>query len=525
MATDIQEALTAAGAAPLVSKRISPVLLEYQRRYAPLVAALPSTKWDSTVYYFNKRVSLPGGGFVTDGGAYNQGNPSTSNYNQENFQIRLLQSIGAVTGYAQAVTTNLIGDLRAREIEGAARGLYWDMETALLWGSESATQAGAAPQFDGLDVICSSFSNTTYSTSASPNPGVGGGAIDNWNGSYGSVGWGGSNANKWIDGQDQNAIDAAGASLALGGLDLIIDLVESNVAEPVENSEWMFLMSPSANSRLSQLLVNQQRFVDEVQIASGLIVPSYRGIPIVKTSFLSPRTNVFGNITCAASSNTAAGTPALTASTAYHYRVSAIMSRFGEIQASADATATTGSSSTLAIDVTLPSSLVGPEGSKPTHYKVFRGSSSTNQTLAGMVDASYYDGNGVLRTTTHIIDSGTALAPYDGTNAPSSGSVGYFYPNANIKPLSGGAQSIYLMSRDPNFIVRPYVREMQPVNIYPTTASPDSLPFAFVADTTLAVRGPKYIGRLANVVAALDSTAGNGILPTTTSYSPNFIVD
>jgi len=524
MATDIQEALTAAGAAPLVSKRISPVLLEYQRRYAPLVASLPSTKWDSTVYYFNKRVTLPGGGFVQDGGAYNSGVPSTSNYNQENFQIRLLQSIGAVTGYAQAVTRNLIGDLRAREIEGAARGLYWDMETALLWGSEAATSAGAAPQFDGLDVICSAFSNTTYSTTAYPNSGVGGGAIDNWNGA-GPNGWAGAAGNKWIDGQDQNSINAAGGSLTLGVLDLVIDLVESNVAEPVENSEWMFLMSPSANSRLSQLLVNQQRFVDQVEIASGLIVPTYRGIPIVKTSFLSPRTNVFGTITASASSSTAAGTPALTASTAYHYRVSAVMSRFGEIQASADASATTGSSSTLAVDVTLPSSLVGPEGSKPTHYKVYRGSSSSNQTLVGMVDASYYDTNGVLRTTTHIIDSGTALAPYDGTNAPNSNTVGYFYPNSGMTPLGAGSQSIYLMSRDPNFIVRPYVREMQPVNIYPTTASPDSLPFAFVADTTLAIRAPKYIGRVANVVAALDSTAGNGILPTNNSYSPNFIVD
>ena len=43
--------------------------------------------------------------------------------------------------------------------------------------------------------------------------------------------------------------------------------------------------------------------------------------------------------------------------------------------------------------------------------------------------------------------------------------------------------------------------------------------------TTLAVRAPKYIGRLANVASALDSKAGNGILPTTTSYTPNFIVD
>jgi len=141
------------------------------------------------------------------------------------------------------------------------------------------------------------------------------------------------------------------------------------------------------------------------------------------------------------------------------------------------------------------------------------------------VDASYLDTNGVQRSTTHIVDSGTGLAPWDGTNAPNVSTVGYFYANSHIKPLSNGLQNIYLMSRDPNYIVRPFVREMQPVNIYPTTSSPDALPFAFVADTTLAVRAQKYIGRIANVVAALDSTAGNGILPTTTSYTPNFIVD
>mgnify|MGYP003348694454 CR=1 FL=1 len=150
MSNDLQEALTAAGAAALVQKHIDPVLLEYQRRYAPLVRALPSTKWGSTVYYFNKRTTLPQGGFVTDGGARPV---STSNYAQENFQIRLLQSVGAVTGYSQAVTADLIGDLRAREIEGAARGLYWDIETALLWGAEAPTNTGPYPQFDGLDVI------------------------------------------------------------------------------------------------------------------------------------------------------------------------------------------------------------------------------------------------------------------------------------------------------------------------------------------------------------------------------------
>ena len=208
MANDLEEALTAAGAAALVQKQIDPVLLEYQRRYAPLVRSLPTVKWGSTVYYFNKRTQLPTGGFVTDGGARSV---AVSNYAQENFQIRLLQSVGAVTGYSQAVTADLIGDLRAREIEGAARGLYWDMETAIIWGSEAPTANGPYPQFDGLDVICASF---TSASTGGPSQGVGGGTIDNYGGASGSAGWAGASYNPWTDGVDQNAINMAGGNLS-----------------------------------------------------------------------------------------------------------------------------------------------------------------------------------------------------------------------------------------------------------------------------------------------------------------------
>ena len=510
MSNDLQEALTAAGAAALVQKQIDPVLLEYQRRYAPLVRALPSTKWGSTVYYFNKRTTLPSGGFVTDGGARPV---STSNYAQENFQIRLLQSVGAVTGYSQAVTADLIGDLRAREIEGAARGLYWDIENALIWGAEAPTVAGPYPQFDGLDVIVSSFSS---SNTGGPNQGIGGGAIDNYGG---ASTWAGPAYNPWVDGVDQNAINFGGNSLSLGGLDLLIDLVESNVAEPIENAEWMFLMSPNANSRLSQLLINQQRFVDQVEIAAGLIVPTYRGVPIIKSSFLSPRTNQMGTVTGAAT-----GTGALTGS--YTYAVAPVIARFGEIQAAKTATLSP-SATACTLSFSTPT---GPEGSQPTHYKVYRASTAspanTAFTLLGIVDANFLDSTGNIWATTKIVDNGTTLICYNGSNAQASPTAAYAYSNTGMNPLtSNGEQSIYLMSRDANYITRPYVREMQPVNVYPTTASPDSLPFAFVADTTLAIRAPKYLGRLANVASALDSKAGNGVTPTSTSYTPNFIVD
>ena len=497
MSSDLQEALlTAGGAAALVAKHIDPVLLEYQRRYAPLVRALPSVKWGSTVYYFNKRTTLPQGGFVTDGGARPV---SSSNYAQENYQIRLLQSVGAVTGYAQAVTADLISDLRAREIEGAARGLYWDVETAVLWGAEAPTNAGPYPQFDGLDIICSQFSS---SSTGGPSTGIGGGTIDNYGG---ASTWAAPNYNPWTDGVDQNVINAAGATLTLGQLDYLIDMVESNVAEPVETSEWMFLMSPSANSRLAQLLVNQQRFVDQVEIAAGLMVPTYRGVPIVKSSFLAPRSNVMSTVTAAASS-TVAGT----LNAAVHYRVSAVMARFGEIQASADATCTPSTQSAK-LTFTPP---VGPEGAAATHYKVYRGSSSSNQTLLGIVDASFFDASGNTYATNTIYDTGSALVAANGATLIGSAPSSYFYGNSNMGVPTAGGQSIYLMSRDPNYIVRPYVREMQPVNVYPTTASPDSLPFAFVADTTLAVRGPKYMGRLYNTTASLDFTVGNGFTQT-----------
>ena len=512
MSNDLQEAiLSAGGAAALVQKQIDPVLLEYQRRYAPLVRALPSTKWGSTVYYFNKRTTLPSGGFVTDGGARPV---SSSNYAQENFQIRLLQSVGAVTGYSQAVTADLIGDLRAREIEGAARGLYWDMETAILWGAGTPTQAGPYPQFDGLDVIASSFSSAS---TGGPSAGIGGGSIDNYGG---ASTWAAPNYNPWTDTVDQNAINFGGNSLTLGGLDTLIDLVENNVAEPVENSEWMFLMSPAANSRLSQLLINQQRFVDQVEIAAGLIVPTYRGVPVVKSSFLSPRTNQMNTPTAVTSgvSGTLNGT--------YGYKVSAVIARFGEIQASA---AVTASPSTGGVKLTF-STPTGPEGSQPTHYKVYRtaagGSQSvnTNFTLIGVVDANFIDSSSNIWATVTITDTGSALVPSNGSNAIVTAPTTYYYGNAGMNPLtSNGEQSIYLMSRDPNYIVRPFVREMQPVNVFPTTASPDSLPFAFVADTTLAVRAPKYIGRLANVASALDLNAGNGI--PYSGYTQSFKVD
>jgi hypothetical protein len=455
MPNDLEEALLASGASALIQKEIDPVLLEYQRRYAPVVRALPTVKWGSTTYYFNQRTNLPAGGFVSDGGARPV---TTSTYVQNSFPIRQFQVVGAVTGYAQAVTADLIGSLRAKEIQGAHQGLLWDIETAIEWGNASATASGPYPQFDGLDVIASQFS-----------------------------------------GDNQNAINFNNVAFDLGVLDQLIDLVEQNVAMPVETSDWMFIASPTLNSRIAQLLTNQQRFVDQVEIAPGLIVASYRNVPIVKSSFLSPRSDVFGTVTAAAGGSGSA----FAGGTTYYYRVSAVQSRFGEIRASVECSVTPSSGQNVTLSFTPPT---GPDNAAPMLYKVYRSTSSGNETFLGAVDANItqsVSSDGAPLTVlgaNQIVDNGTVLIPQNSTGPTQPGTLPPAYtPNSGLQPLDAGEQNLYLMSRDPDFVVRPYIREMQPVDLYPTTAVPDALPFAIVDDCTFAVRAPKYLARAASV--------------------------
>jgi hypothetical protein len=322
-----------------------------------------------------------------------------------------------------------------------------------------------------------------------------------------------------VQGVDQNAIDASAynsGNLTYGMLDLVMTMVEENVAEPIDNSEYFFLCSPGAEARIGQLSYINQRFFNNVEVVPGLVVNSYKGVPIIKTSFLSPRTYVFPTVTA-----TASGTGTLAAE--YFYKVSAIVTNFGEVQASAECNATPATAG-VALAFTPPTFTA--EALTVIHYKVYRGTATGAESLLGIVPAAFTDNNGVSWTTTSIFDNGTTLLVKNGSNVPSSAGTPatYLYTNAGLKPLTAGLESIYLLSRNADNIVRPTVRDFTPIDVYPTTGAPDALPFAVQSDTTLAVRAPKFIGRLANVNLAVDVTAGNGQVPTQTGYSPTPVV-
>ena len=79
----------------------------------------------------------------------------------------------------------------------------------------------------------------------------------------------------------------------------------------------------------------------------------------------------------------------------------------------------------------------------------------------------------------------------------------YYGTNLSMKPPGTGSENIYLISRNKRNVVRPFVREAAMLNVYPTTSSPDALPFAIMGDTVFAVRASRFVGRGYRVAVAL----------------------
>lgn len=456
MPTDplLQEALDASNVSALIQKIIDPLLLEYQRRYSPLVRSIAQKHITSTTYFFNTRTSHVAGGFVQDGGARPVSN---SVYTQNSFSIKLMQAVGAVTGYAAEVASSF-GDLRKNEITSAVQGLTWDIETAIMWGNSASTANGIQPQFDGLDTQIADFSN---------------------------------NAN-------QNSIDAGGQNFSLTYLNEVIDMVEQNAAMPIQDSQWAFIMGPTANSNLASLLTNQQRFT-QVEVKPGLLAATYRDIPIIKSSFIGSRRTTMSPLTVASSGTGGS----LAASTTYFYTITALMPRQGEsVMATAVSVATGTAVGTNSNTISFNAPLTN-DGLPPLAYKVYRGSSATNTSLLGYVDGTVgLSSNGGYLFTTSIVDTGNALVPQNGTTQPATIPSAYYGQNAGHLPRTAGCEDIYLISLSADYVVRPFVRNVKALSVAPTISAPDQLPFALVTDTTLAVRAPKYVGRLRNVVVS-----------------------
>jgi hypothetical protein len=287
----------------------------------------------------------------------------------------------------------------------------------------------------------------------------------------------------------------------LGWLDKLIDMVEQQAAMKINGPGWMFVMSSTAESRISQLAIANQRYLSSTEVAAGLNVSSYRGIPMVTSSFLSARSYQMGTVTTATA--TTGGT--LAAAT-YYYQIAPVIARQGEILPSVEVSqATTGSyldrhPVVLHADrrTRAPSRTCTRCTGPPAPAR--KRSSATSTPRSGSLPTA-----SPRSSRRAIVDDGAKLTPKNGSTVPASGPAAYVGTNASMKPQAAGSGE-HLPGGPRQELRHPPVRAgAVAAGRLPDDVRPGPAAVRHRVGHALAVRAPKFLGRAARVTTTLSS--------------------
>lgn len=326
----------------LSPQSLEPKIVELVRKLSPFVAGLKVIQADGKTHEFNSRTALPT--------AYAEGEKantpsSQSTYARSSEPLKIIRARGGVTGFQQAASKKFV-DSYVKEIVGAAKAMAWHMEYEGMWGNKTADQY----QYDGLD--------TKIVT---------------------------------------NRIERTGQVITLRYLD---DMIDPILEQGIDVSDLAFYLSPQMLSKISTLQTEVRIPITKVQFAGGLEMDSYRGIPLVKSSFVRPKSKM-GTIVVADSATAGA----LVATKTYRWKVAAI-TRFGEQWASDEVSHTLGALKT-AVDITFT------PVADAMLYKVYRtvdGGGAGEQVIALVAAAKTYDADGTVTGTVSSITDGVADA-------------------------------------------------------------------------------------------------------------------
>lgn len=325
MATELDLALDSSAGAPLIPEDLEPTLVDLVLRLNPILAMHEIRQASGKTHEFNR---ITGIGTARFEGENATTAASDSTYARAGVQLKVLRKRGGVSGFQQASAKKFIDSYKT-ELMNATRAMAHLNEFAILWADDAD-----AFQYDGYDANLST-----------------------------------------------NVFEQAGV-VTLAGLDNLIDSVRTQGLPPRE--PLYFVMSPKMLSAVSALQTRVQIPIDEVEIEGGFRFKTYRGLPIVESSFTTP----VGKMTAVTVADLA-GVGALDVAAAYRYRVSAVTLE-GESEASDETLFTLGGGITRSTVswTAFPGALL---------YKIYRseggGASGTVQYLT-TIAAITYNGSG-----------------------------------------------------------------------------------------------------------------------------------
>ena len=273
-----------------------------------LLALIPETTWRSGTYDQNRRTALGRARFVGDNTSAPEVNSTYGRYSEP---LKQLQYKSGVTGFLEAASQELLDALQSEVVGGTISTMY-EKECYVMYGNS----AGDPNSITGLQ---------QYS----------------------------QNANGML------LVDGTGTTINTGVLDAMIDGIQNRGVRLSALNSFL-QMTHKMQSKLSAVVgygvtggtpsTGTLRYFGDVEVAGGFRLMTYRGIPIVPTSFGQSDQAWTGGTMTGADTSADGGT--LTANTTYRYFVSAIL-QTGETLPSNEVSVTTANDANNAHTITL----------------------------------------------------------------------------------------------------------------------------------------------------------------------------
>jgi hypothetical protein len=473
----IQEALSQSnGAQFLYQPVIDRSLFEATRKFTMTRALFPRKAWNTPTYIFNKRTNYPlTRGVVEAPPLTGTGSvsPTSSTYSQTSWAVKHWQ-VNLDLAKFSIQTARVNGDLMQLELDAANTSACWFEEACNLYGSAGATANTWRPVYDGVDMLMAANSTNKIAVNGAP-------------------------------------------SIAM--LDALIDATKKALGQAPGVKQYAIGMSSEMLSTVGRLFVQEKRFVDKAviyprddrgqlngqitdnrnYIDGGIEVVTYRGIPLVESSFITS----LGQMTTVTAAD-AGGSGSSLANSQYGYIVEAV-SDYGITLASAEATVTPTAGHNVSLTWTTPTVTDANGNSRQIlFYRVFRtaaAGASGSETLYAVVSATDISGDAAVTTWTDTglpQNSATNTALFATTVATSGNNAapdGVTLPRVN----TGGhtAQDIWMLPRDPDILLQVVVNEMETTQLALVNARTQQV--ALTGDQVLVVRGPSFMAKAMGV--------------------------
>lgn len=442
--SQLRKALTASSASgtALIPEDLEPLIRANLLQRSPLTRMVPVIMADGNIHRVVRRTA-------NNTAAWFEGEMTTPSYSQSTYarrsaEVKILRTHGQASNFMVSASRSFT-DVLADEIVSATEGLADLFEYSTLWAVSD-------------DLSTRAFTGDAYQ----------------YNGVYAYI---------LEDAAANNIVDVDG-TIALSHLDSLLDLT-MNQYRNASGLNWVFLMSPQMQSKVSGLQTLIRRESPAIEFEGGFVMETYRGVPILPTGFTRPAGTTTSPAVTAAPAGSGGGIALATGN--YMYKIASITIYGEQVAGTADATNAVTNGTHDTVDLTWTAD------ANAKLYAIYRtntddSNDDDNYDLIDIIAAKTYTATGAVNTN---------VASYSDT-----GLTGI----ATVHPLGASEETVFLVGMGANQgVARPVLTPNagepmdELVRYVPVVETTDSVQFRLNSYHTLQVPWGQLHGAIRRV--------------------------